>query len=303
MQKGLQKTYIVLSLVCLFSLTFRITPSYSKPERYLETLDVEGTGIIMNMDKSRARNDALKDCFRKAVRRVVELMFPPESLLSKQDILIDIINRAEQFVMSYRVLAEGEEENNLYLISIEATIMADSLKAKLVESGVFTQTPQLPKILLIIDEGIFEDSNKEFFRLSGEGIHNVTAAVLGSALERKGFTVQSLSASSSEIFTDNINKLREIGKENNAGLVIIGKAFAENLGRIISANALFFEAKTTIKAISVSSGDVILSLTGVGSGIHSDSSYAREKSLAKAAEALSENLAKEIFQTITIPEF
>ncbi len=106
------------------------------------TMEVEGTGKVINDDFSRARNEAIRDALRRAVEEATAAWFPAGFPVQKMPAIKEALDaRAEGYVQDYRIVSE-KPNKNLYSVIVRATVSAGNIIKDLQSLGFIK--PQEP---------------------------------------------------------------------------------------------------------------------------------------------------------------
>ncbi len=101
-------------------------------------IETEGTCLVSGGDRAPARNSAINDSMRRAVKRIV-YMFVSEDVAEKNFDAINnnIYSKSRDYIRDYRILREGME-NDLYSVRVRVTLSVRDIKDDLEMLGVLT---------------------------------------------------------------------------------------------------------------------------------------------------------------------
>lgn len=117
-----------------------------------------GRHTIKGQDISGAKEAAVKDALEKAVQSAFAEVVSPQKLGENLDFLYDqLLAHTMDFVTTYRVI-NGISHNQAYLVGVESKISLEIVEKFLSDSGIFNQTFNNPKVLLLIAEQGIEDT-------------------------------------------------------------------------------------------------------------------------------------------------
>jgi hypothetical protein len=126
-----------------FIIFFLVTGVYLLPSvglaqdsKDIQTVETQGTGLIVNNDIASGRNIAIRDALRKAVERVVVSLIPSKTVVKKAQAIRDsIYAKSDQYIHDYRIISEKENQS-VYSVNMRATIFAGSIKDDLQKMGL-----------------------------------------------------------------------------------------------------------------------------------------------------------------------
>ena len=102
--------------------------STSAAHAQVTKVTAKGQSAIYLNDVANARDKALADAFRKAVEQAIGAMVSSETVVENYQLISDkILTRARGFVKTYNVISEGEIEEGLYQVEIEAQVASAAL--------------------------------------------------------------------------------------------------------------------------------------------------------------------------------
>ncbi len=132
----MKSSFYYILLATLFFFLFYPLCVYSSPDTI--GIETEGTCLVSGGDRVPARNHAIDDSIRKAVRRVVYMLISEDIAIEKSDIIDDnIYSKSESYIQDYRILKEGMEDG-LYKVRVRVSLPVGDIKNALEMLGVLT---------------------------------------------------------------------------------------------------------------------------------------------------------------------
>jgi hypothetical protein len=117
-----------------------------------ELVTAQGTAVINDGDESSARNAAIRDALRKAVEQSVGVIVSSQTTVENYKLLSDrIYSNTSGYVHDYKIINEGAS-NNIYNVTIQATIGTKHLKDDLGAIGLLMKQKRMPRVAVIILE-------------------------------------------------------------------------------------------------------------------------------------------------------
>lgn len=140
---------LLLTVVLSFSVAlFPVPPCYSRDDD-IRTLEVEGTGRVINDDFARGRNEAIRDALRRAVKEATTVWLPAGLPAQKALAVKEALNaRAEGYIQDFRIIAENPHKT-VYSVVVRVTVSADNIRKDLLALGFIKDQQQgYPTVLV-----------------------------------------------------------------------------------------------------------------------------------------------------------
>lgn len=260
-----------------------------------ETLS-KGVGDLSLLSEASARNSAIEDALRNAVEQVVGIFISSESLAENFVLLSDhVYSKSSGYIKSYRIVKERKEQG-LYIIEIAAKVGMDDVKNDLEAIGILISRMHNPRIMVIMGESISRGSLK-----SCEN-HSVSENTIVDQFLSKEFKVVDAEASKKTLKRDQLLHMLEgdnelaarIGLQNNAEIVIVGKATAQPSKNIMGTKIKSFHANISAKAIRTDTAEIIASDTVSCTSADVDETTGVQKAFREAGKKLCNVLIEKI---------
>jgi len=161
----------------------------SAQEKENTDLTVTGRVQIKGEDKSAAREKAMKATKTRAVKEHVSTLLPPGILKTFSDDINKLADSPDDYVKSWEVLEEKEEEGDLV---VKAVIALDKNRLATALKSMGALPPgKLPKVFLVVPGNIIDEEMPSMWdKTSGRaGRFNSCEAQIAKSLYRYGFEV------------------------------------------------------------------------------------------------------------------
>ena len=121
---------------------FPDSPSYARDDQDIRTLEVEGTGKVINDDFARGRNEAIREALRLAVEEATAVWLPTGQSAQNTLAVKKALNAGtEGYIRDYRIIAE-KPQKNVYSVVVRVTVSADNIKNDLLALGFIKSRQQ-----------------------------------------------------------------------------------------------------------------------------------------------------------------
>jgi hypothetical protein len=273
----------------------------------ISTIEVTGSGIIEATDTAKARDDAFDDAAHKAIRQSVLTLLPPALAAEKSAILEDkIFPRPGGYLTSIEVIKEGASTNspNSYEITAKAGISTATLLKDLAALGITPQKKGYPRLLVLIEQ---KNIDEMFWHRQTPKLNDAESKVR-DALWTVGFPfidqavfIKGLSESREKaIYDGDIDTLINIGRLNDAQVVIFGRAVSSRLDMAANSGAMAsIDATVLLRAVRVDDGQTITTYSGRSSQVHVDALVGGALAISRAAEDAANQIAGDIIREWT----
>lgn len=301
------KRFVRTGLLCF--IVAIILFNYASAEQPVESqvVTTEGLGAIINNDRVIARDNAIEDALRKAVEQAVGTQVDSETIVQNFQLLSDqIYTRTKGYIQNYRIISEVPVED-LYKVIIEATVALGSLKDDLAAIGLLMARKHKPRVMFMIAEQNIGQEHIRYWwghRVSETDL-SVAETVLVEKFREKGFNIVDHAAKARNITTGKAYQVVDLtdstaislGNQYDAEVVIVGKALAKRIGRVMNTSMKSCQANMTARAIRTDNGAIIASTTAHGAAVHIDDVTGGTEALKKAASDLASKIMYQIIDT------
>jgi hypothetical protein len=124
-----------------------------------ETVEARGTAEFSGR-ADLARERAISEAFRQAVRQALGVMVESESLVRNQILVTDqVLSHSSGFIKKYSIYSENQNDG-IYTVDIRAVVSEVRLKKALDAIGMSVQKMGKPRIMLLLTESSSEGKTK-----------------------------------------------------------------------------------------------------------------------------------------------
>lgn len=270
-----------------------------------ETVEARGMAPISGR-KDLAREQALSEAFRQAVRQAVGVLVESESLVRNQVLVTDqVFSQSNGFIKKYVVISESQEEGT-YLVDIRATVSEVKLKKVLDAIGLTARKMGKPKIMLLLTENSSENRADAPSAAPGWG-GGVAETCMHDILIRKGFDLverrallaarkenPAAGAEPSAAF-GSPEALAGLARSGEVQIVFTGSASSRSTPLTIAGTAMHpCQATVSAKAVNADNGEVLASYSAQAAAPHINTAAGEAQALQQAAGEVAEHLAQQI---------
>jgi len=202
----------------------------------------EGGSQIVGGDIAAAREEAIQNALRKAVRAHVNELV----ILSRAEsgrLLPGVEARLDYYVAKYDVLEEGNQNNIIRLI-LDIELMPEKLVEQILNSGFLSSFRHKPRIMIALpteQNALTTALAKGFLEL---GFHMIDGSMRGMELN-------------SALNTGNINAIVAVGKELGGDVVITGECLSERLESKMLGNFKSYRIEASLRTIGCGDGQIL----------------------------------------------
>ena len=299
--KTFQKRWIVLFSLFLLHSSHDVWAQQAPLDEAKEVV-ATGMGSILGNDIAHARDDAIKDALRKGVENALGLIVESETLVENYQLIEDkIFSKTQGYVQKYQIIQEGKQSEQLYEVTVNATVKMTDLKNDLEGIATLMRRVNRPRMMVIIQEQNIGEAPGLFGYFEAD--MNTAETAIMEAFMAKGFkfidheTVkQNLkNEQATAIMEGDVAKAAALGRSVGAEVVITGKALAKaTVVEAFGTTTRSQQATITVRAIRTDTGDIIATQSGQGAYPHIDDAVGGAKAIQLACKSLSENLMNEI---------
>ncbi len=255
------------------------------------TVQVEGVSAVIAGDLARARDEALRDAYRRAVE-TVGVRIDSETAIENLQLLYDrVLAQASGYVQSYTIVSDGVRDDGLYSVWIDAVVVSGSLREQEDGAGlsVLLDLMDRPRLAVLIEPIAYEGVPSHVVesglvrRLIGLGYRVVDTA----QVERVRDSDQAMQA-----FAGNMEAAMAIGQRVGADIILTGRV-GVTFGNPMTTGQFTFHSATaegSIQALATRTGQILYSW--VETTTKADTR--REKAIQQAMAELGTDLGSQI---------
>lgn len=120
----------------------------------IASVTVEGVGAIINNDKAGARDEALRDAYRRAVEKGTGISIEAETQADLFIILKDIVlARSQGYIRNWEITGEGARDEDLYAVKIRAEVVKGYIEKDEYDAlKIIIDLMGNPRFLVLVDE-------------------------------------------------------------------------------------------------------------------------------------------------------
>lgn len=293
---------IILGIIIF---NFLVVNAYSKENLYITFSGIGSSKISENgfaEAKTEAVDLAVNDAFQSAVLSCFDL----DLIRSDFEAIAVLLekNNGKNFVQEYQVLGDFVSGSVLHA-SVSASFSKKELEKLFKESGIMFEKIELPKIMLLVSEKNIEDSDfYQWWKIDKNPVFGTTEKGIASELEKSGFKVNypfvytkiSDFRFESDVVPDKKDAIN-IALEKDAGIVIVGKAYAfpgsnsiEGTDTVkVSLSLIVFKTDTGEEICNISKDILVKSENGI---------YRTREAFEKAGQEAGKEISNKIFSSI-----
>ncbi len=261
----------------------------------------EGVGD-MAVSTAIARDTAIEDALRGAVKQVVGTLITSESMVSNFTLLYDrVYSKSSGYVKSYKILSEKKTED-LYVVRINAKVGLDSISDDLQAIGLLISRKHNPRVMVLVGESI---ANSELEIHKGQSVSETTFI---EQFLSKGFKVVDSEMAKKVTERNQMFHALEgdellaakIGLQYDAEIIVVGKAIAtqkqsnRTTEYFNGTNFKSVHANMYAKAIRVDNAEIISSGSMSGVIAHTDETTGSYKAFQKVGKKLVDKIIEGI---------
>ena len=258
-------------------------------ETSTETIIVSGESPIYDGKVPPARQRALEDSFRNAVRKILGTMVTAESY-TQNAISIDdsIVTKAKGYIKTYEILEE-QKDKELILLKVKVILSIDPIKDDLTAIKILIEAMGNPRIILLIDE-----DGQETIR------HSYAAEQITKIFTKNGFNYVDPFSTGNLTEKEILNAFEKgnfIGLDSDklkADILMMGKGRVENITNAKMSGLIGCIVNLDIKVIRIETGKIVTEQNTMINGVGANRESAFKNAFSKAGENISGLLIDEI---------
>lgn len=292
------KSLILCFLFAVSSLLYAQQPEESKQ------VIANGLGAILAGDEVKARDDALASALRNAVEQVVGTMIESDVLVENYQTVEDkIYTKTSGYVQKYDIISSNKQSDNVFEITIRATVKMSDLRNDLQAIGVLISRKGKPRTMVLIDE---RNITTNYHQLIAD--LNTTETTIMNEMMNLGFPFVDATQAKKNIARDmaqaaiqgDAAAAASIATRLGAEILITGTAISKvaSGGPAVVRNAGFksCQANINLRVIRADDATIIAVASAHDRAAHIDEVTGGSQALEKAAKKASGDLADKIIK-------
>ncbi|MBT6227372.1 MAG: hypothetical protein HOI47_12010 [Candidatus Scalindua sp.] len=279
-------------ITCLFVLfIISISSVLCAVETSTETIIVSGESPIYDGKVEPARQRALEDSFRNAVRKILGTMVTAESY-TQNAISIDdsIVTKAKGYIKTYDILGEQKDKESI-LLKVKVILSIEPIKDDLTAMKILIDAMGNPRIVQLIDEDGQETIS-----------HSYAAEQITKIFTKNGFNCVDPFSTGNITEKEILNAFEKgdfIGLDSDklkADILMLGKGRVENITNIEISGLIGCIVNLDIKVIRIETGKIVTEQSTRINGVGANRESAYKNAFSKAGEDISDLLIDEIIK-------
>ena len=279
-------------ITCLFVLfIISISSVLCAVETSTETIIVSGESPIYDGKVEPARQRALEDSFRNAVRKILGTMVTAESY-TQNAISIDdsIVTKAKGYIKTYDILGEQKDKESI-LLKVKVILSIEPIKDDLTAMKILIDAMGNPRIVLLIDEDGQETIS-----------HSYAVEQITKIFTKNGFNCVDPFSTGNITEKEILNAFEKgdfIGLDSDklkADILMLGKGRVENITNIEISGLIGCIVNLDIKVIRIETGKIVTEQSTRINGVGANRESAYKNAFSKAGEDISDLLIDEIIK-------
>ena len=279
-------------ITCLFVLfIISISSVLCAVETSTETIIVSGESPIYDGKVEPARQRALEDSFRNAVRKILGTMVTAESY-TQNAISIDdsIVTKAKGYIKTYDILGEQKDKESI-LLKVKVILSIEPIKDDLTAMKILIDAMGNPRIVQLIDEDGQETIS-----------HSYAAEQITKIFTKNGFNCVDPFSTGNITEKEILNAFEKgdfIGLDSDklkADILMLGKGRVENITNIEISGLIGCIVNLDIKVIRTETGKIVTEQSTRINGVGANRESAYKNAFSKAGEDISDLLIDEIIK-------
>ena len=279
-------------ITCLFVLfIISISSVLCAVETSTETIIVSGESPIYDGKVEPARQRALEDSFRNAVRKILGTMVTAESY-TQNAISIDdsIVTKAKGYIKTYDILGEQKDKESI-LLKVKVILSIEPIKDDLTAMKILIDAMGNPRIVQLIDEDGQETIS-----------HSYAAEQITKIFTKNGFNCVDPFSTGNITEKEILNAFEKgdfFGLDSDklkADILMLGKGRVENITNIEISGLIGCIVNLDIKVIRIETGKIVTEQSTRINGVGANRESAYKNAFSKAGEDISDLLIDEIIK-------
>jgi len=263
---------------------------------------VEGVGSISSFDRGRARDEAIRDAFRRAVEQAVEVLVTAETYVENFQVIRDnIISRAEGYIVCYNVRKETIEKD-FYRVTLEALVLPSTLKLDLFDLHIMIKDViGNPRVMIMIDEQNLGE--KQHFSIIESKLRTLFSDKGFYLVDQEQIDKIRVSEMARKALAGDMNAALALALESdlNSDIIILGKASTTLLAKDISGSPMDSAmAQADIRVVITQSAQNVGNFYKESKGLSTTEQAAGNEALANLAAELGNDLLQKTIDAFNI---
>jgi hypothetical protein len=252
-------------------------------------IETEGVGVIISGDKTRARDNAIRESQKRAIEEAVKTFLSPEAVADNiQDLNDNIYSKSGDYIQNYKIIEE-RTDGDYYRARISVAVIAEDIRNDLESMGFPVARRNLPRVMVIIYGNGNERGDIDYM-LKPEELSS-SIYIMNRELSEGGFLI--VRYPRDEYGDEDWNEddaAVSLGRNFNADLVIIGKVSVEEKSEIEGTETKSYEARVSAKVITTNDAAVVATTTAQAESYTTDSITGRLDALERATKEVADYL-------------
>lgn len=288
----LRNNYVTILLGILIFLILSSGVVFSASTNWVKSL---GQAAIYNGNQLQARDQALQDAYKKAIKKAVGMYIESTTVVEDMQVVEDkIYSQAKGYINEYKVL-DDYIEGSTYNIKIRAKVSAE-VQNELENLGFILKTQVgNPRVMLLVEE---EDNYdyRENFSIFESKLRSILSEVGFELVDKSTIEKIQNKESTKKVLSGEPEAAVALSEDYGMDVVIYGKIFTEMLGkrRLNSSVMYSMKAYADIKAVTSQNGRIVASLNDSISAYAAGEEIAENEALEKLAAKIKQELVRKV---------
>lgn len=280
---------VLLAAVLLLTLGVLTVPAGAIDS---QAVTAEGVAAILS-DKAQARDEALRDAYRRAVE-TVGVQVDSRTEVKDFELFYDrIITQSSGYVRSYKIVREWEADG-MYHVLISAEVVRGDIRNDVSALAYLIDMMGNPRVMVLIEErnlgmqSVTTQSEDAIIRKLRLARYNLVDSKRVQALKN--------SDTAKAAMAGDTNAAIALGERLEADIIVTGAIESKPLTSRQTGSFTFYSctAYSSLRVISAGNGTIIISDTGSSTEADLSSEAAGMKAIAKRAEEVGNSIIWEI---------
>lgn len=264
----IRQTAAFAILIAIILSAFIMPGAMAQGQSESRTVEVIGTGRIVDGDISSARNEAISDALAAAVGlAATDLLHQLAIVESFEDINRLLLSDAGSF-LQYKILAETTTGQTCRVM-VKTDISVDRIRNLLAQNGIFVQVDAPLAVLLLIAEKQLDDTAYRAW-WTDPFVESTAESNLSDALASQGFqvvdhgqflpaTIEAYLAETDTLYGSGISDTQAafFGTWYEADVVVVGTATADRAPNAMGDELRSFRGTLSVRSLRTDSGELL----------------------------------------------
>jgi hypothetical protein len=290
--------------VAILAFLFVLTTGMHAMAQETKMVTAEGVAAIQGNARDIARDAALEDAQKRAVEQAIGILIDSQTQVENYQVISDkILSQTKGYITRYSIAGETAD-SGLLRVRINAEVSLGKLTDDLSGIGILLGQMHKPRTIMLVAE---QNVGHEWYawwwggRMASQMDMGVVENTFMDVFTQKGFEFIDHATAVKEFTVTSAYKVQDLtatqaktlGKEVDAEVVIVGKAFAKLYGDI-GGGMKSVQADLSLKAVRTDTGQVIAATTAHGAAVHITPETAGIEALKKASTTAAEEIMGKI---------